>query len=106
MLCELALPKPYYAVIFTSVRNEKNDGYSEMAEEMLNLAQEQKGFLGVDSVRQSIGITVSYWKSLEDINAWKANIRHQEAQKIGKEKWYSHYTVRVCKVEYDYQFKI
>lgn len=53
-------PKPpYYAVIFTSVLGEFKEGYSEMAELMVKLAQEQEGFLGIESAREDIGITVS-----------------------------------------------
>lgn len=95
---------PYYAVIFSSIKNEIAEGYSEMAAEMENLAKEQDGFLGVDSARNQIGITVSYWSSLQAIRNWKANSRHLMAQRQGREKWYLNYKVRVCLVERDYEF--
>jgi heme-degrading monooxygenase HmoA len=95
---------PYYAVIFTSLRTEVDDGYGNMAIEMEELAKQQEGFLGVESARQDIGITVSYWQSLEAIKNWKANVRHLIAQKQGREKWYANYKVRICKVERDYGF--
>lgn len=96
---------PYYAVIFTSIRTEQDDeGYHAMAEEMVDLARKQKGFLGVESARNEMGITVSYWESLEDIKAWKKNERHLVAQKRGREKWYNAYTTRICKVERAYSF--
>lgn len=96
-------PKPpYYAVIFTSLRTEGDDGYGEMAERMVVLASQQPGFLGVESARESVGITVSYWQSLEAIAAWKANLEHREAQKLGRERWYSTFRVRICKVEREY----
>ncbi|CAG5080996.1 Antibiotic biosynthesis monooxygenase protein yqjZ [Thermobacillus xylanilyticus] len=53
-----------------------NHGYAEMAEEMVKLASAQPGFLGVESVRDGLGITVSYWESLEAIQNWKQNERH------------------------------
>ena len=95
---------PYYAVIFTSVQTEKTDGYSEMATQMENLAKQQPGFLGIESARNEIGITVSYWQNLEGIKNWKANMGHLIAQKKGREQWYSYYKVRVCKVEREYEF--
>lgn len=95
---------PYYAVIFTSLRTEGDNGYATMSDEMVTLAQQQPGFLGVESARNEIGITVSYWQSLEDIKNWKANTRHLLAQKQGREKWYENYKVRICKVERDYEF--
>lgn len=98
-------PKPpYYAVIFTSVRTEGDKGYSEMANKMLDLAQKQSGFLGAESAREGLGITVSYWKSLEAIKMWKMNMSHIEAQRVGIKEWYKTYKVRITKVERDYDF--
>ncbi|WDE02589.1 antibiotic biosynthesis monooxygenase family protein [Thalassomonas actiniarum] len=96
-------PKPpYYAVIFTSLRTPDDSGYGEMAEKMLQLAAQQSGFLGVESAREDVGITVSYWSDLESIKKWKANGEHLEAQKQGRENWYAAFKVRIAKVERDY----
>jgi heme-degrading monooxygenase HmoA len=96
---------PYYAVIFTSVSTETNEGYSEMAEKMEALAQKQEGYLGIESARNEIGITVSYWKDLESIKNWKQNLDHLEAQKKGKASWYQSYSVRIALVEREYHFE-
>lgn len=95
---------PYYAVIFTSVQNDNIAGYAEMAEKMENLARQQDGFLGIESARDGIGITVSYWTSLEAIAGWKQHVDHMQAQAKGRTDWYRWYRVRVCKVERDYDF--
>lgn len=95
---------PYYAVIFTSLRTQKEQGYNKMADKMLELASKQDGFLGAESARNTIGITVSYWQSLEAIKKWKMNTQHLEAQKLGKTIWYANFKVRICKVERDYEF--
>ncbi len=96
-------PKPpYYAVIFTSHRTEGDDGYGAMAEKMVALARQQPGFLGIESAKEEVGITVSYWADLESIKNWKSNIEHQEAQRLGREKWYSSFMTRISKVERDY----
>ena len=97
-------PAPYFAVIFTSLRTEGDNGYSAMYDEMFELASRQNGFLGVESARDEVGITVSYWRSPEDIKNWKANSRHLLAQKQGRDSWYEHFKVRICKVERDYEF--
>lgn len=97
---------PYYAVIFTSVRTETNNGYGEMAEKMVNLAQKQPGYLGHECARNEIGITVSYWDSLEAIKKWKSDAEHRLAQSKGKSEWYKSYKVRICKVENDYEFEV
>lgn len=93
---------PYYAVIFSSHRTDGDKGYAEMATRMVELASEQPGFLGAESVRDGLGITVSYWQSLEAISNWKRNAEHQEAQKLGRDKWYSAFKVRIARVERDY----
>jgi heme-degrading monooxygenase HmoA len=99
-------PKPpYYAVIFTSERTEGENGYGEMAQKMFKLASEQRGFLGVESARESLGITISYWATLEDIANWKQNEEHLIAQRKGAQVWYQSYKTRVCKVERDYGFE-
>jgi heme-degrading monooxygenase HmoA len=51
-----------------------------------------------------LGITVSYWKSLEAIAAWKANAAHLVAQQHGRDTWYEEFKVRICRVERDYAF--
>lgn len=97
---------PYYAVIFTSIRTDFDNGYSDMARRMVEMAHEQPGFLGVESARTEIGITVSYWKNLAAIRAWKEEADHRIAQQIGRERWYESYKVRICKVERDYGFEL
>lgn len=96
--------EPYYAVIFTSTRTERDNGYNEMAELMETLAKQQEGFLSIDSARNEVGITVSYWKSLDAIKNWKQQTDHILAQQKGRKDWYSWYNVRICKVEREYDF--
>ncbi|MBN8586965.1 MAG: antibiotic biosynthesis monooxygenase [Rhodothermia bacterium] len=98
-------PKPpYYAVIFTNSLKAKPQGYEETAQRMLSLAQNQVGFLGIESVRDGLGISVSYWESLDAIRAWKTQTEHMLAQEKGRSDWYAAYKVRICLVERDYGF--
>ena len=97
-------PAPYYAVIFTSLRTEGDNGYGDMADRMVALAAQQPGFLGVESAREGLGITVSYWQDLASIKAWKMNAEHLVAQQTGRSDWYTHYKTRIAKVERDYGF--
>jgi heme-degrading monooxygenase HmoA len=94
---------PYYAVIFTTLRTgAEHAAYEAMAGAMAALAAQQPGYLGMESARAGIGITVSYWESLEAIAAWKRNSEHQVAQKLGREKWYARFRLRISKVEREY----
>ena len=98
-------PKPpYFAVMFSSVLNETHEGYQEMADEMIKQAEAQPGFLGIESARNDLGISVSYWSDEASIKNWKEQLRHQLAQKYGREKWYNSFMTRVAKVERDYGF--
>ena len=102
------LQLPYFAVIFVSQRNQNDSaGYDTMAQQMVELAAQQPGYLGIDSVRnnQGQGITISYWDSLESIKCWKSDIDHQVAQKKGKSDWYQNYQVRISRVEQEYEFE-
>lgn len=93
---------PYYAVVFTSLRTDADQGYGAMAERMVELAAQQPGFLGVESARDGLGITVSYWADLASIAALKANAEHLVAQRVGRDQWYADFKVRIARVERDY----
>jgi heme-degrading monooxygenase HmoA len=96
---------PYYAVIFTSVRREEDpEGYGLTAEAMMELAAQQPGYLGVESAREVIGITVSYWRDLDSIAGWRRHAEHTVARQNGRAKWYRQFTTRIALVERDYNF--
>jgi heme-degrading monooxygenase HmoA len=98
---------PYYAVIFSSQRTEGDNDYGRTADRMAELAEQQPGFLGMESTRgvDGFGITVAYFDTEENIRAWKRNMEHAAARQKGREVWYSHYEIRIAKVERAYNFK-
>lgn len=98
-------PPPYYAVIFSSIRTDTDAGYGIMADRMVELAAQQPGFLGAESAREAVGITVSYWESLDAIKNWRLHIEHTLAREQGRAQWYESFTVRICRVEREYDFK-
>ena len=92
-----------FAVIFTSALNKLNEEYISTALEMEELAKSIPGFVGMESVRNNLnGISVSYWKSLEDIHQWKTNARHELAKNQGKKNWYKCYRTRITEIIKDY----
>ncbi len=95
---------PYYAVIFSSVRTDKDpDGYSATAARMLELASKVDGYLGVETLGAGAdGITVSYWRDEAAIAAWRDHGEHVEARRTGRQSWYNDYRLRVAKVERAY----
>ncbi|MEO9892680.1 antibiotic biosynthesis monooxygenase [Aurantibacter sp.] len=96
--------EPYYAVIFTSRLTDNIEGYAEIAEQMNELAKQEPGYIDFESARDEIGISISYWESLEAIANWKANTEHLFAQEKGIMDFYSYYKVRICLVEREYDF--
>lgn len=100
------LPQPpYYAVIFSSRRNGRDEeGYDATAQRMVELAARQPGFLGVESTRgaDGFGITVAYFDSEDAIRGWKANAEHATAREQGRRDWYEHFELRVARVERAY----
>lgn len=99
-------PTPYTAVIFTTQRSADLDGYAEMAERMDELARQQPGFLGVESVSaEGRGITISYWVDEAASRAWRQVAEHLLAQRLGVERWYDAYDLRVATVTRDHAFR-
>ena len=98
------LQAPYYAASFTSRRTDGDDGYGAASDAMVALAAQQPGFLGIESARgpDGLGITVSYWDSEEAIAGWRRNAEHAATREHGRMRWYSHYEVRVARVERAY----
>src|SRR4051812_17244025 len=91
--------KDYYAVIFSSIKSEDLEGYAEMDELTMKLAQEQEGFLGYESCSEgNRGIFISYWQSIEHIGVWRSNMTHLRA-KSNAGQWYKRYLSQICKVE-------
>lgn len=98
---------PYYAVIFTSRRTVADPaGYEVAAARMLELASRQPGFIGVETARgdDGVGITVSYWQTLDAVRAWGRHAEHLTAQAAGRERWYESFELRIALVEEDRSF--
>lgn len=112
---------PYYAVVFTTTQfplsqhpTGPHPSYSQMASRMSLLASQQPGYLGEEGLStrskgtskevETDGITISYWRTREDILNWKNLLEHKEAQEMGMKGWYKSYKVRICKVEKEYGF--
>lgn len=101
-----AMPEPpYYAVIFANQLSDQPEGYAQMADMMAELATTMPGYIGRESTRDADGfaMTVSYWQDEEAIRGWKAKAEHLAGQKMGMAKWYSHYRLRVAKIERHYE---
>jgi len=93
-----------YAVIFKATTNKLDESYFSTAKRMRELAINEYGCKEFIAVTEgSDEIAISYWESLEQIKAWKANSEHIKAQELGKSKWYSDYKVEIVEVISTYE---
>lgn len=91
---------PYYAVIAPAVLGADVEGYAQMAAELLALAPEQPGFLGIEvCMEREFSMAVSYWESLEAIDGWRKRAEHRAAKALGRSRWFAEYITRIAKVE-------
>src|ERR1700758_3267307 len=96
---------PYYAVVFTSINADVDHSeHAEMYKRMVELAGTYEGYLGIEAARNSdgCGVAVVYWKDHESILAFARDPEHMIVKRKGRGIWYSHYMIRICKVERDY----
>ena len=97
---------PYYTAIFSSTHSGQHSGYEADTQAMIELAQQQPGFLGVEATGDdNLAIAVSYWDSDESIRQFKALADHLVIQQKGKNTYYQNYTMRIARVERDYTFE-
>jgi len=99
---------PYYVVVFTAKRTSVDaSGYQSMADTLFGLLGDEPGFLGIESARNEdgFGITAAYFKDEAAILRWKNNTQHLAAQRLGQERWYEHYEVRVARVDRAYGWR-
>lgn len=96
------------SVIFVARRtNLDADGYAHAAAIMDELAAQQEGYIGMDSVRgaDGLGITVSYWTDEESAKAWRDHPVHAAIRDAGRDRWYSEYSLHVAQVKRSYDWK-
>jgi heme-degrading monooxygenase HmoA len=96
---------PYYAVIFTSINADvDHTEHTELYHRMVELAESYDGFLGIEPARSAdgLGVAAIYWKDADSIAAFARDPEHLVAKRKGREIWYTHYMIRICKVEREY----
>lgn len=97
----------HYAVIFTAGMAGDLTGYTDTAERMNDLVQQQPGYIGkYHTMEDDREITISYWENLEAVKAWKAHPEHRAAQELGRSKWYTDYRVQLVRIDRFYEARM
>lgn len=92
-----------YAVIFRAEINEFDGAYSEMADQLRELAIKKYNCTEfVALAEENYEIAISYWKDENSIRLWKEDSRHLVAQNLGVSKWYKNYKVQIVKIVREY----
>lgn len=98
-------PPPYYVAVFTSINADVDHAeHTAMYHRLVVRAATYDGYLGIEPARNAdgSGVAAVYWRDLESIAAFARDPEHRIAKQKGREIWYSHYMIRICRVEREY----
>ena len=91
-------------MIFRAKARQLDAEYAAMAAHMRELALKEFGCLDFCAVTEGDQeVALSYWPDEASIRAWKQHADHLMAQQLGRDRWYSGYTVEVAEVKRRYQ---
>jgi heme-degrading monooxygenase HmoA len=75
---------------------------------MYELASSMTGFISYKDFSAADGESVSIveFESLEALAAWRDHPEHKEAQRLGRESYFSEYRIQVCSLVRSYGFAL
>jgi heme-degrading monooxygenase HmoA len=91
--------------IFRSrLRSDNLEAYERMADRMHELAHQMPGFISIKTFSAPDGERVSIveFESEAAHEAWRRHPEHIQAQRLGRQLFYSEFYIQVCKVERAY----
>ena len=76
----------------------EDNGYPQLAADMEARAASMPGFVEFKTFVAGDGerVSIVVFESLEEQQAWRQHPEHRAAQDLGRERFYSEYTVTVC----------
>ena len=85
-------------VFRSRLRPEHLDEYHAVAERIHALAMSMTGFVSIKTFAADDGERVSIveFATRQAHDAWRDHPEHVEAQRLGREKFYSEYSIQVC----------
>lgn len=95
---------PYFAVILTVRLNSAHAAFEIMMDKMMQVAAQQKGFLGVEQALDEENIHISYWQDRVAIKDWQEHTLNVRASSLGENFWFEAYQLRVVEVLEHNQF--
>jgi heme-degrading monooxygenase HmoA len=107
-----ATPRPpYYAAITTAELAPEpqydSEAHRALGIELFKSAQRLDGFLGLEVFFDgAASVALSYWKTMESIDAWRNDPVHRVAKQMGKSAWFGPCITRIARIESDYGFNL
>ncbi len=88
------------------LRPEAHAEYERWAQRMLELASRQPGFVSLKTFAADDGERVSIveFESEAAHGAWRNHPEHREAQRLGRERFYSEFQIQICSPVRRYAF--
>jgi heme-degrading monooxygenase HmoA len=88
-------------VFRTRLRSENEAEYREWAARIHALAETMPGFISHKTFQADDGerVTIVEFESEEAQAAWRNHPEHSKAQRLGREKFYSEYELKVCELK-------
>jgi heme-degrading monooxygenase HmoA len=76
------------------------DDYTTWFAELKELAKNNPGFIDIKTYRADDGerLTAVRWRDAETSREWSHNVRHLEAKRLAREKWYDYFEIQVSEV--------
>lgn len=100
---------PQVVCIFRSTRSDHSASeYAEWSRQMEQLVATMPGYITHSSFRDDAsgqGVTISYFRSMEDVVAWRRVPDHREAQALGRSSFYTAYEIEVAEIVRQYGWK-
>ncbi len=96
-----------YVVIFRAQIRQLDEYYTAMAAQLRQMALQEYGCTAFHaSCESGQEIALSYWPDLASIQRWREASLHLEAKSMGRDSWYTAYSVDIARLERGYSFNV
>lgn len=100
--------KTMIVILFRSrLTSAAGEDYARMNDELADYVKTMPGFLAVKSFKAEDGerLTIVWWRDRESLQQWRRDMRHMEAKKLGRSKWYEYYKIEIAEIYRQSEFE-
>jgi heme-degrading monooxygenase HmoA len=76
------------------------EDYTGWVMELKELAKDNPGFVDIKTYTADDGerLTAVRWRDKDTLRDWSRNVRHLEAKRLAREKWYQYFEIEVAEI--------